>query len=61
MSINDTLKNHKVLILGLLPAHAISSCDTVPMYCGTGKKKVPNVAEKLKLLFLVQVEATQDR
>ena len=32
ISIKDTVKKHKVLIPGLLSLHAISDCDTAPIY-----------------------------
>ena len=39
ISIKDTVKKYKVLILGLLSEHAISGCDTAPIYYGIGKKR----------------------
>ena len=57
ISIKDIVKNHKVFIIGLLSAHAVSSCDTVPIYYRTGKKTAFIAAEKL---FLGQEKATQD-
>ena len=59
ISIKDTVKKHTVLIPRLLSALAISGCDTVPMYYGIGKRKAFNVAGKLKLSFLGQLEATE--
>ena len=57
ISIKDIVKNHKVFIIGWFSAHAVSSCDTVPIYCRIGKKTAFIAAKKL---FLGQEKATQD-
>ena len=49
ISVKDTVKKHKVLISGLLSVHAKSGCDTVPINYGIGRKKVLDVAGKVKL------------
>ena len=61
ISINDTVKKHKPLIPELLSVHALSGCDTVPMYFGIGKKKALKVAATLKLSFLGEIDATEDQ
>ena len=39
ISLKDTGRNHEVMIPGLLSIHAISDCNTVPMFYGVARKE----------------------
>ena len=59
IDIKATVEEHQAIIPGLLGAHAISGCDTVPTYFGIGKgtvlknlMAVPNALTKLGCLDL---------
>ena len=39
ISLKDTVRNHEVMIPGLLSIHAISDCNTVPMFHGVARKE----------------------
>ena len=60
-SIRDTAKNHMQLIPGLLSAHALTGCDTLPMMHGIGKKKAINITKKSSLFYLGQRHATEEQ
>ena len=57
ISIRQTVETHKDLVNSLIPVHALSGCDTVPMMFGIGKTKSVNVAIKQPLKFLEQTTA----
>lgn len=40
IDVTATVRKLKDTVLELLPAHALSGCDTVPMCCGIGKSKM---------------------
>ena len=46
ININDTVKKHAQIVPFILPAHALSGCDSVPQLFGIGKTKVVNTLKK---------------
>ena len=61
ISIKYTVRKHEPLIPDLLSVHALSGCDTVPMYFGIGKKKALKVAGTMKLSSLGKTDVTKDQ
>ena len=52
ISIRRTVKKNKELAPSLIPLHALTGCDTVPMLYGIGKAKALAVLKKHPLKFL---------
>lgn len=61
ISLENTLKHNKSLILSFLPTPDFLSWDTERIKFGIGKKKSLQVASKFLLPFLGQVGASKDQ
>ena len=48
LDIKETAKKHNGIIQNLLPAHALSGCDTVASYFGVGKGTVIKILKQLR-------------
>jgi len=61
ISINETAKKHADMASSIIPAHALSGCDSVPKMYGIGKKKVFKVLQHWNQLEkLGDVNATKE-
>ena len=61
ISIKQTVQHHRDLIPSLLSTHALSSCETVPMMFGIGKKKAIGASVKSSFVYLGQPNATNEQ
>ena len=57
ISIRRTVEKYSHLVNSLIPVHALTGCDTVPMMFGIGKTKSVNIVSKQPLKFLGQTNA----
>ena len=57
LGIKLTQAKHKEIVTNLLPAHAISGCDTVACYLGIGKGKGKHLKEGCDLSAIGNVDA----